>query len=156
MRPEGNWASASGEAAFKELLENYPEMDAVCVAERPDGACCPHLSRTYSRLRENAWLTVPLQWLNWICCFVAFVLFCSRLHCTAHFGTEGNEVNKECSNCRAIWFCIWPGTNAARRSAGKRESSTPAACWGTQTFRPPSATCTSTNESLRRRRISWN
>jgi LacI family transcriptional regulator len=29
---EGNWSSASGEAAFEQLLKNYPEMDAVFVA----------------------------------------------------------------------------------------------------------------------------
>lgn len=29
---EGNWSSASGELAFKQLLQNYPEMDAVFVA----------------------------------------------------------------------------------------------------------------------------
>jgi LacI family transcriptional regulator len=29
---EGNWSSASGERAFCELIENYPEMDAVFVA----------------------------------------------------------------------------------------------------------------------------
>jgi DNA-binding LacI/PurR family transcriptional regulator len=28
---EGNWSSASGEAAFQRLLEQYPEMDAVFV-----------------------------------------------------------------------------------------------------------------------------
>lgn len=29
---EGDWSSSSGEAAFKQLLQNYPEMDAVFVA----------------------------------------------------------------------------------------------------------------------------
>jgi len=29
---EGNWSSASGEAAFEALLQTYPEMDAVFVA----------------------------------------------------------------------------------------------------------------------------
>ena len=29
---EGNWSSASGERAFSQLLEEYPEMDAVFVA----------------------------------------------------------------------------------------------------------------------------
>jgi LacI family transcriptional regulator len=29
---EGNWTSSSGETAFKQLLQNYPEMDAVFVA----------------------------------------------------------------------------------------------------------------------------
>jgi DNA-binding LacI/PurR family transcriptional regulator len=29
---EGNWSSSSGEAAFDQLLESYPEMDAVFVA----------------------------------------------------------------------------------------------------------------------------
>jgi LacI family transcriptional regulator len=29
---EGNWSSASGEIAFKQLLSQYPEMDAVFVA----------------------------------------------------------------------------------------------------------------------------
>jgi LacI family transcriptional regulator len=29
---EGNWSSASGEAAFSRLLDTYPEMDAVFVA----------------------------------------------------------------------------------------------------------------------------
>jgi LacI family transcriptional regulator len=29
---EGNWSSASGEAAFQQLLQSYPEMDAVFVA----------------------------------------------------------------------------------------------------------------------------
>jgi LacI family transcriptional regulator len=29
---EGNWSSASGEAAFAELLEKYPQMDAVFVS----------------------------------------------------------------------------------------------------------------------------
>ncbi|HEY5158545.1 MAG TPA: LacI family DNA-binding transcriptional regulator, partial [Anaerolineales bacterium] len=29
---EGNWTSSSGDAAFKQLLQNYPEMDAVFVA----------------------------------------------------------------------------------------------------------------------------
>ena len=57
--------------------------------------------------------------------------------------------------CRAIWSCIWPGTNAVRRFAGKRGSSTPAGCWGTPTSRRRSGTCTSTTGSLRRRRI-WS
>jgi DNA-binding LacI/PurR family transcriptional regulator len=29
---EGNWSSSSGEAAFEQLLQSYPEMDAVFVA----------------------------------------------------------------------------------------------------------------------------
>jgi LacI family transcriptional regulator len=29
---EGNWSSASGEAAFEQLLQSYPEMDAIFVA----------------------------------------------------------------------------------------------------------------------------
>jgi LacI family transcriptional regulator len=29
---EGNWSPASGEAAFEQLLQSYPEMDAVFVA----------------------------------------------------------------------------------------------------------------------------
>jgi LacI family transcriptional regulator len=29
---EGNWSSASGELAFKRLLQSYPEMDAIFVA----------------------------------------------------------------------------------------------------------------------------
>jgi DNA-binding LacI/PurR family transcriptional regulator len=29
---EGNWSSSSGELAFEQLLESYPEMDAVFAA----------------------------------------------------------------------------------------------------------------------------
>jgi LacI family transcriptional regulator len=29
---EGNWSSSSGETAFEQLLQSYPEMDAVFVA----------------------------------------------------------------------------------------------------------------------------
>jgi LacI family transcriptional regulator len=29
---EGNWSSASGQAAFSQLMESYPEMDAIFVA----------------------------------------------------------------------------------------------------------------------------
>jgi LacI family transcriptional regulator len=29
---EGNWSSASGEVAFQQLLQSYPEMDAVFIA----------------------------------------------------------------------------------------------------------------------------
>jgi DNA-binding LacI/PurR family transcriptional regulator len=49
MRPEGNWASASGEAAFKELLENYPEMDAVCTANDQMALAVLHIA---SRLQK--------------------------------------------------------------------------------------------------------
>jgi hypothetical protein len=49
MRLEGNWASASGEAAFKELLENYPEMDAVCVANDQMALAVLHIA---SRLQK--------------------------------------------------------------------------------------------------------
>jgi hypothetical protein len=55
--------------------------------------------------------------------------------------------------CRAIWFCIWPGTSAARRFAGRRGSSTLAVCWGTRTLRRRRDTCTWTRVSWRTRRI---
>jgi len=29
---EGNWSASSGETAFRELLQSYPEMDAVFIA----------------------------------------------------------------------------------------------------------------------------
>jgi DNA-binding LacI/PurR family transcriptional regulator len=47
---EGNWSSASGEAAFKELLENYPEIDAVFVANDQMALAVLHIA---SRLQKH-------------------------------------------------------------------------------------------------------
>jgi len=51
---EGNWSSASGEAAFKKLLENYPEMDAVFVANDQMALAVLHIAnRLQKRIPQS-------------------------------------------------------------------------------------------------------
>jgi len=57
---------------------------------------------------------------------------------------------------RGIWFCIWPGMSAGRKSARRKESNTPGGCWATRTFRRRNGTCIWTTGSLRTPNTSWN
>ena len=52
----GNWSSASGEAAFEQMLAQAPDLDGVFVGERPDGArrAARRLTRAGSRSRTTS------------------------------------------------------------------------------------------------------
>jgi DNA-binding LacI/PurR family transcriptional regulator len=41
---EGNWSSASGEVAFEQLLESYPQMDAVFAANDQMALAAMHIA----------------------------------------------------------------------------------------------------------------
>src|SRR5262245_28859881 len=64
-------------------------MDGFRESKAPQWEC---VKRAATRIIRNA-----------TCCFVSFVLFCSRLVYTRHRETEGNEVNKDCPN--SLFFC---------------------------------------------------
>lgn len=73
MWTEGNWSSRSGEAAARRLLEQYPEMDAVFVANdqmalsllsvaRSQGLALPHDLAVvgFDGIPESAYFSPPL------------------------------------------------------------------------------------------------
>jgi LacI family transcriptional regulator len=74
---EGNWSPSSGEAAFEQLLETYPEMDAVFAANdqmalsvlqiaHRRGICIPHSLAVvgFDDITESAYFWPPLTTIN--------------------------------------------------------------------------------------------